>query len=415
MRILIGTEDVCGWISILKEELQKQGHTVLTIADPNRYFPERRHDLSNAAFMEDYVRLRAHSNLYWQLLARPLYHFSQKLPSTFSGRIRNYFRRQANAYFYRHTDLFIYLWNGLTTDDSDILEFKKQGARVITWFVGDDVRYYPEMQKQFGISTAFYDGYFKKSFRGLLSKLRIHERYADVIYSVPDQASLALRPYAHLQIPVQTEKLNFKRSQNAVPVLVHIPSSPQIKGTAIVRQAIEELRRDGLVFTYKELLNIPNTEVLRELSDADILVDELFLHGPGVLSFEAMGSGCAVATRYLEDSPACFRPPVVSITEHNIKAKLTRLITDKAWRDALIEEGRAYVSERHTAAHIVRDMMARLEAPEQACDYVPAYFRNSYVPEPENVAFINALTDSVAREAWYREHVPAGTRGQLIF
>lgn len=415
MRILIGTVDVCGWISVLAGELRQQGHSVTTISDANRYFPDRTHDISNEHFVEDYVRFRAKSDALYRAVYAPTYRILSKSGLIPKRRLDNYFRKKANTYFFTHTDLFIYFWNGLTTDDSDIAEFKMHGVKVITWFVGDDVRYYPEMQKQFGIREPFYEGYFKKTFTGLVNKLRIHEKYADVIYSVPDQASLALRPYFHLQIPVQLSKLSFRHNRNEIPVIVHIPSSPQIKGTAIVREAIAALKEEGLHFVYKELINIPNSEVLQELSKADILVDELFLHGPGVLSFEAMGSGCAVATRYLEDSPECFRPPVVPITGDTIREKLSELITNTALRDELIQKGKQYIAMHNSAERIVREMLQHLEPGDSNYDYVPGHFRNVFIPNDSDVALINERTAFVAGEAWYNTFVAKGTRHQLKF
>jgi glycosyltransferase involved in cell wall biosynthesis len=55
------------------------------------------------------------------------------------------------------------------------------------------------------------------------------------------------------------------------------------------------------------LWNISNKEVRKLLTDADILLDELYMHGPGMIGIEAMASGCCVVAKYLEGSPLCFR------------------------------------------------------------------------------------------------------------
>ena len=415
MRILIGTVEICGWTKTISDELKRQGHSVITIADANRYYPDYKYDISNANFVRDYINFRTQKNAFLRYGFLSLHSFINKtIKGAFSQKVNNYIRKKANIYFFKNTDVFIYFWNGLSTDDSDIAEFKKNGVKVITWFVGDDVRYYPEMRKQFGIINNFYEGYFKKSFHDLLKKLRIHEKYADLIYSVPDQATLALRPYYHLQIPVQLNKFEFKITGNEIPVVVHIPSSPQIKGTVFIRQAIDDLKKEGLPFVYKELINIPNTEVLKELSNADILVDELFLHGPGVLSFEAMASGCAVATRYIESSPGVFLPPVVAIDEQNIKDKIRELIANNELRSSLIQKGRDYVANNNTVQHIVSQMMTALST-ENKPDYYPDYFRNKFVAEHADIQFINQQTELIKEESWYKKAVPEGIRNDLKF
>lgn len=409
MKILIGTVDVCGWIHVLAEELKSQGHEVITISEPNKFNPDYKFDINPKNYSNDFLNFFKNHNS----LLTVFYKLAQSIP-VINTKVKNRINTYSRKFFSKHCDVFIYLWNGIATDESDLILFKNEGKKIITWFVGDDVRDYPTMQKEFNISTNFYEGYYKKSFSELLRKLRMHEKYSDLIYSVPDQASLALRPYYHLQIPIQEKRFKFNITNNETPVVIHIPSHPQIKGTKIIRDAIEQLKSEGLNFIYKELINIPNTQVLEELSNADILVDELFLHGPGVLSFEAMASGCAVATRYIESSPEVFLPPVVSINENNILDKLRPLIQDKKLRSELIVKGRDYVANNNSAKNIVKRMLATLNNPETE-DYKPKYFRENFEPPVDLISYINEQTDFVKSELWYKKNIEPGTRMGLNF
>lgn len=411
MKILIGTVDVCGWISVISEELKKQGHEVITISEPNKFNLEYKFDIDPQNYTLDFLNYLQKKKPITAVLLKAAY----SIPSSnLKNKIKNYVYNYSRNFFSSYCDVFIYLWNGIATDESDLVLFRQKGKKIITWFVGDDVRDYPTMQKQFNIKNNFYDGYFKKSFKELLNKLRMHEKYSDIIYSVPDQASLALRPYHHLQIPIQATRFNFKITGNKEPVVVHIPSSPQIKGTEIIRKVIHDLKSEGLVFSYKELINIPNKKVLEELSNADILVDELFLHGPGVLSFEAMASGCAVATRYIENSPGSFSPPVISINEENIKDKIRLLITDSVQRNNLIKKGREYVERNNSAQHIVSAMMENLLNVKKP-DYFPVYFRENYLPPAEVIDYLNSKTAFLKEESWYKEFIEPGERAGLKF
>lgn len=415
MRVLIGTVEICGWIKTLKSELEEQGHSVITISDPYHYDPNYKYDISLQNFVKDYISYKIGINSFLYSIVITLYTYFENITNKlFYQKLNNYLRNKINNYFYKNTDVFIYFWNGLTTNESDIEKFKKNGVKIITWFVGDDVRDYPTMQKQFNIKNNFHDGYFQKRFHDLLIKLRIHEKYSDLIFSVPDQSSLALRPYYHLQIPLKLEKYNFNFSNNDIPIVIHIPSNPQIKGTEIIRKTIKELQNEGYDFIYKELINIPNTQVLEELSNADILIDELFLHGPGVLSFEAMSSGCAVATRYLENSPDVFTPPVISINEDNIKEKLQLLITDKKLRNDLIQKGRMYVERNNSVKMIVKNMFSIISL-NKAPDYYPKYFREEYEAEKDLLENINEMTAFVSNESWYKKNIISGERNGLKF
>ncbi|MBK8785160.1 MAG: glycosyltransferase [Chitinophagaceae bacterium] len=98
---------------------------------------------------------------------------------------------------------------------------------------------------------------------------------------------------------------------------------------------------------------MPNEELVKLLSDADILCDELFLHGPGVLSAEAMAAGCAVATRCLNIKP--FQPPVCSITPENISEKLKLLITDIDYRTSLAKAAKIFVDEFNSPNFLQKD------------------------------------------------------------
>jgi hypothetical protein len=94
-------------------------------------------------------------------------------------------------------------------------------------------------------------------------------------------------------------------------------------------------------------------------------------HGPGVLGCEAMASGCAVATRFLESSAEDFRPPVWNIDADTIKPKLRQLFADADLRQRLITDGRAYIETHNDSVLVVRNMIENLSYP-QPPDYTPA-------------------------------------------
>src|SRR5205085_2113814 len=110
-------------------------------------------------------------------------------------------------------------------------------------------------------------------------------------------------------------------------------------------------------------------DLLKILSKADILVDEIVLHGPGSLSFEAMLSGCAVATKYYENSPECFRPPVWNINEDNIKQQLRALLINKKLRINLAKQGREYALRNNNIEKVAKDILAKMT--DKHYDYYP--------------------------------------------
>jgi hypothetical protein len=237
--------------------------------------------------------------------------------------------------------------------------------------MGTDVRDYPTFVKQYDVGDwQIPEAYLRTSTTIKRQRLQEVELLADAVFSVPDQMGLATQPYFHLQVPVNLERFRPNISGRSAPKVLHAPSNSSIKGTKIIEATIERLQHEGIPLEYVRLSGVSNEQVVEILSDVDVVVDELILHGPGWLSFEAMASGCAVATRYLEDSPACFRPPVVSIDRHSVYEKLRLLLTDREMRVRLAKEGIEYV-KKNSISRVVNDIVRKAQ---RSCDFAPDYY-----------------------------------------
>jgi glycosyltransferase involved in cell wall biosynthesis len=133
-------------------------------------------------------------------------------------------------------------------------------------------------------------------------------------------------------------------SENSVLRLVHIPSSPLLKGTSFFRAAIEQLKNEGLEFEYIELTGLTHAQAWAELSRADIVLDQLLIGGFGSLSVEGMGLGKPVVC-FLIDSvmrehyPDC---PIVNANIENVTDCLRRLLLDPEWRQQCAMDGRNF-------------------------------------------------------------------------
>jgi hypothetical protein len=268
-------------------------------------------------------------------------------------------------------DLVIFFWRSFYADSSDVKIFHDAGIKIVFYFVGSDVRDLRTFIDEFGITEwTFPDFYFSDDRGQKLKYIQEAEKYAAAIFSVPDQAGLQRRPYYHLQIPIDLSKFVFRERDSVIPDVIHIPSDPWKKGTDIIEKTLYELKEEGIKFDYRVLHNISNEEVLIELMKADILVDEIVFHGPGVLSFEAMACGCIVATKYLEESPACFKPPVCNINAKNIKEKLRVLLMDYDLQQKLILSGREYIQLNNASDKVVQSLLNNLDT-NLSFDYDP--------------------------------------------
>jgi hypothetical protein len=136
---------------------------------------------------------------------------------------------------------------------------------------------------------------------------------------------------------------------------------------------LNELRTEGVDFDLVFLDRVSHRELLKLLEDADILIDELFFHGPGVLSAEAMAAGCAVATHVLPEEVA----PVVSISPADVKEKVRRLIGDVSFRVDLARQGISWARERYDPRAVAADILEHLRG-ARGVEHHPRFFLDRY-------------------------------------
>lgn len=365
--------ETAGLIHDLAKGFREKGYRVITFADKNPFYTYTytidKFDFINGLLKQGLIRFP-----FWTRLKT--IGINTLMPK---ARTR-FFRRLQLGIFKREVDFFIPVYQSHFVSESDFSEITKNSrTRVIGYFLGSEIRVYKTFCKQFDVDPeALGPVYLDESVQQKVEKLRAFEKYAHCIFSVPDQMSYAQRPYFHLQLPFDVNKFVFNPVQNQEPLIIHCPSSTDFKGTKRILEVIEQLKAEGLVFHFTYLRHLPHHELLKKLSEADILVDELYGHGPGLLSFEAMASGCVVLTRYYGASPETFRPPVVSVDQYTLKEKLREVIMNLKLRQELTQKGRTYLLENNSLSHVIDDMLKRMEASPESLkgmppDYVPDY------------------------------------------
>jgi hypothetical protein len=153
-------------------------------------------------------------------------------------------------------------------------------------------------------TTYLFDGPF-----GAVAKVRMQQisdslsnssnLFADLILNSPiDQMANLNREvfplfyYLPRVAPGNVDKKSRFRSRKIK--VVHAPTSTLAKGTPIVRAVIKNLQEEGFDFDYVELSRARNSEVLKELESADIVLNEFYSFLPGILGIEAMYLKCAL-------------------------------------------------------------------------------------------------------------------------
>ncbi len=134
------------------------------------------------------------------------------------------------------------------------------------------------------------------------------------------------------------------------PVVLHAPSDPRTKGTAIIEATMASLGRSA---DLRVLSGVAHDRVQAELGRATVVVDQLNFVSIGIFALEAMRAGVPVLAEY---DPRLLAPyqidvPVVRVTPESLGDELEALLGDTDRRRELGERGREYVA-RHEPARV---------------------------------------------------------------
>lgn len=393
MKIFVGCYDIASILSGIAEGFRDLGHSVSTfVVQKNKFYPHIKYDIVKEPLIQSQIDFQ---NLSIQ---KKLKSAIQRVDNVLSNwRLESLTNKLIKEY-----DVFVFIWRPWTSEEKLFKKIKAAGKKIICLHVGSDVRHVSAYKQEFKEDTSLWEKYFlHEPINEKLTKIRQHELFADAIFSVPDQEGLSIRGFNHLVIPMpNVAAIPFKVPKNKVPVIIHAPTKSGMKGTSFVIDAIEQLRAENFKFQFKLLENLPNKELISELTEADILVDELLLHGPGVLSMEAMAAGCIVATRTLTTHKHIFNPPVINVNPTTVYSQLKNLL-----QAPMCEEraalGRRYVVENNNPKKIAERLLQSIG--ETETDYTPSFYINYYeLPIGENLSEKNKTLTRLVTEKYFK-------------
>lgn len=273
----------------------------------------------------------------------------------------------------KDTDVFIFLWSSILSDFSDYKFIKKHNKKIITAFAGSDVRFSKAFSEQYQVNLdKWEDGLKNDDINEKLKYIRYAELYSDLILSVPDQSGLLIKDYNHFFLPIDISLYPFSLHQNEIPTIIHAPTRSGAKGTDFFLEIIERLKKEGVKFKFKLIQNLKHNELIQLLSKSDILLDELYLHGPGMMGTEAMALGCVVVTKKDNTITPIFDAPVCDVTFETAYDKIKQLIINRKKRSELAEKAREFVIEKNDCANMIKDILKNVYLPER--DYSPVYY-----------------------------------------
>lgn len=381
LRILIGTKEIGGQIPDYAAGFRALGHHVTTVVrERNRLFPELTYDVELGAGDESATVMR----------------------------------------LMQEHDVFVFQYGyTLLPGHLDLPMLRAAGKAIIAVCNGDDIRHATAYEQEFGVAVASMgDEYVHDPLVRPMQTLRVLERFASLIVSVPNQSGLALRPYMHFAYAMDMSLYTENIPGRDVPVVVHAPSSRSVKGTAQILASLDRLAARGVAFELRLIENQPNAVVRDTLRDADVAIDQLFVTY-GKFAAEALASGCVVANcAYPDIEPFAGLRPQHTLRVDSLDADLERLLTDADLRRSLAGQGRAHVERYHDRKEVCARMLRALSASIEGTlryDYYPSFAAASYALPPRTelpqhqrvlateIIAAHGLPDSVTLESVVRK------------
>lgn len=192
-------------------------------------------------------------------------------------------------------------------------------------------------------------------------KMRFFQLIADKIIIIGPFLSSSVNNYDSV-IPYSREigkPPKFKNKKKLV--IVHCPTSSEIKGTEYIAKAFRVLAKQYPEHEFIITDKMPHSELQKILDSADIIIDQLLVGWYGGLAVEAMGKGKIVLAYihrpYLNLVPYGSEIPVVNTSPWTIKNDLKAILDAPKVREDLARRGYKFVKKYHNSEKIAEDYL----------------------------------------------------------
>jgi hypothetical protein len=136
--------------------------------------------------------------------------------------------------------------------------------------------------------------------------------------------------------------------QRERPVVLHVPTNPWLKGSAVADAELRRLAADGLI-DYRRLEGVPPDEVRRQVLDADVVLDQLVLGLYSAAAVQAMHAGRLALGHVHERVRARVGRalPIAEVTPETLAEVVREIARDPAEFAPTAAAGPAFAAEVH--------------------------------------------------------------------
>lgn len=150
--------------------------------------------------------------------------------------------------------------------------------------------------------------------------------------------------------------------QRPRPVVMHVPSSPQMKGTTLIADTIQRLDSDRTI-DLKLTTGVASASMPALVATSDIVLDQFRLGSYGAAAIEAMAAGRVVVGHVLESvRSAVFDRtgvplPIVEATPDTLEQVLLELVADRERMARVSAESAEFVRIAHSGQLSARTLL----------------------------------------------------------
>ncbi|MCC3355673.1 glycosyltransferase [Bacillus sp. REN16] len=319
LRVLQGSMEIANQMNTLSEGLKKQAVVSHTI----NYYP---------------YYLNYDSNYTWSLIGqRSSPPINEKL-------------RELTKELLPHYDLFhFHFGTSLTLDWSDFPLYKSSGKPLLMQHWGSDVRMLSKATKlnPYALVKNKNEQQIKTSLTRLSENIQncvvfdmeLYEYVKDFYENVHIIPSM---------INLDNYQPQTKLSPNKRVLIVHAPTSPEIKGTHYILKAIESLK-DHYNFEFRLVKGLSHEEAMRIYQEADLIIDQLHIGSYGLFAVEAMAMGkpviCWISDFMKDHYPSDL--PIIIANPDTIKDTIENALKNIDMLQGIGLKGRQYVETNH--------------------------------------------------------------------
>jgi len=327
LRILHGTVEIANQMSTITQGLRKLGVDAKSLNYYPNYF----------GYKCDYV---VAVNAY-------------KDKTQMNNKIKN-----LAAKFISENDVFhFHFASTLALDYSDLPLLKELDKKVFMQYWGSDVRMYSKAKalNRFVKVKTMNEEAIKRRLNFLsnhITKCIVSDwELYEYVKDIHDTIYL-------IRQAIDLEKYKVNIPNNKKLLIVLAPSSPEIKGTNYILEAIEKLK-DHYDFEFILVNGMAHDKAKEIYAKADLIIDQILCGSYGLFAIESMAMGKPVIS-WISDFMTDKYPselPIVSANPETIKDKIEYLLINKELLPELGARGRAYVEKYHDKDIIAKELL----------------------------------------------------------